>query len=134
MITENIPCPSCGQVVAVIAPDEATEEELSALALISCDCIDGRTASRLKMQADEAKLNIEELCRTDDEIFEPVEEESIITFLYRAVDLIAAKKISGVGVNLGGNSKIQINLGGKDQIKVKRTLNVSEQLEAKSRL
>lgn len=134
MIEKNLICPSCGQIVFCQVPDYATEEELNAIALITCDCPEGRTAKRLKEQADEAKLNIEDLCHSNDEIFEPVEDESIITFLYNTVDLIAEKKISKVSVNLVGNSKIQISLGGKDQINVKRTLNVSAQLEAKSRL
>lgn len=134
MIADYAACPSCGQVHTIHFDEKTTEEERNAIALITCDCPEGRTAKRLKEQADEAKLNIEDLCHSNDEIFEPVEDESIITFLYNTVDLIAEKKISKVSVNLGGNSKIQISLGGKDQINVKRTLNVSAQLEAKSRL
>ena len=133
-MTEMIPCPACGQIVNIEAPNDADENTLSAIALYNCNCDESRIAVRLKEQADEAKLNIEDLCQSDDEIFEPVGDQSIVSFLFESVDLIAEKKISKVSVSLGGNSKIQISLGGKDQINVKRTLNVSAQLKAKSRL
>lgn len=134
MKTEMIPCPACGQAVICEVNEDTTEEVKRTLALFKCDCDESRIARRLKEQADEAKLNIEDLCRSDDGMFEPVQDSGLIDFLFKAVDLIAAKTIPGVSVNLGGNSRLQITLGGKDQIKVKRTLNISAQLEANSRL
>ena len=133
-MTKHIPCPLCGQIVILDIPEGTDEEQYSALALYNCNCDASRIAVRLKEQADEAKLNIEDLCRSDDGMFEPVQDTEIIDFMFIAIDLIAAKKIPGVSIKLGGNSRINISLGGKDQINVKRSLNISEQKEAKSRL
>lgn len=134
-MTKTVPCPSCGQAIILEMSEDIDDVQvLQMAAFLQCNCPEARTARMKKQQADEAKLNIEELCSSSNDIFEPIEDKEAIDFMFRAVDLISNGKFSGIGINLGGNSRIQISLGGKEQIKVKRTLNVSAQLEANSKI
>lgn len=64
----------------------------------------------------------------------PIESEDVHTILKMAVELVSKGTIFDLTVRVSGGGTVKISAGTKGQIKVKRTVGFSEQLEANQKL
>lgn len=106
-------CHYCGQVYQFETDGRATEEQLDAMALAKCDCLDAQIIRRKIKTADKAKKKMEEL-------FEgKFQEEREI--LCKAVDLIVADKITKAAIATGNGIKMSVGINAKGNIKTEIT-------------
>ncbi|MBQ8574808.1 MAG: hypothetical protein IJ447_02025 [Clostridia bacterium] len=137
-MTREVPCPSCGQLVICTVPDDNnyTEKEYQQHALSICTCPMGRKVRATEAQIAEAQDNINMLCGEGAEgnSMTPIESEDVHTILKMAVKLVSKGTIFDLTVRVSGGGTVKISAGTKGQIKVKRTVGFSEQLEANQKL
>lgn len=137
-MTKELPCPSCGQLVIcrVSADKELTEQEEKELALSVCSCPAGKRRRAEQAQIAEAQDNINMLCGegAEENNMTPIENQDVHNILYKAAELVAKGEIFDLSVKVSGGGIVKISTGPKGQIKVKRTVGFSEQLEANQKI
>lgn len=129
MITDYYPCPFCGQVNRISFNEELTEAEKESRAIQSCDCHEARKNRHKEMQIEEAYNNINYLCSGDNGM-RAIEDTATIQILKDIVKGISDNNIYSATIKVVGSGTFNISVGSKNQIKVKRTVGFSEQLEA----
>lgn len=133
-MTTELPCPSCGQLVMcrVPADEELTEQGEKDLVLSVCSCPAARLDRAEKAQIAEAQDNINMLCGegAEENSMQPIECQDVHDIMNKAAELVAKGKIFELTVKVSGCGTVKISAGTKGQIKVKRTVGFSEQLEA----
>lgn len=88
------------------------------------------------MQIEEAKENIEELCGNGaaKNGMQPIECERIMDILKEAAELVSDGEIFNLAIKVSGGGTVTVSAGSKGQIKVKRSVGFTEQLEANQKL
>lgn len=106
-------CHYCGQIYQFETDGRMTEEQLDAMALAKCDCIDAQIIQKKMKTADKAKKKMEELFEGN------FQDERKI--LCRAVDLIVDDKITKAAIATGNGIKISVGINAKGNIKTEIT-------------
>lgn len=130
----TVTCPECGQLLnAAVSPELVGNEKTEAeAALAVCQCPAARKFRAIKRQISEAQCNIRQLCGEASQRYglEPMEDDEIYSVLDEIIELAGGGKILDAAVKLSGLGTIKIKKGAKEQIKVSRTLGITETLEA----
>lgn len=106
-------CHYCGQIYQFETDGRMTEEQLDAMALAKCDCIDAQIIQKKMKTADKAKKKMEELFEGN------FQDERKI--LCRAVDLIVDDKNTKAAIATGNGIKISVGINAKGNIKTEIT-------------
>ncbi len=72
LVKQSAPCPMCGQVVMVDAPEGTSEQELMALAVEKCDCYEAVKMRKTKERMQKVKEWVTEKFGDDDEMLQVI--------------------------------------------------------------
>lgn len=113
-------CKFCGQISAGTVDGASTQAEADEIATEDCNCYDAKEYVRLKKQKVRAKTFVNEIFGTDSKEWEATAEKELITFLHKAVDLVADNRLKSVQATIPGVGSARISMNNKNGIVVER--------------
>ena len=113
-------CKFCGQISAGTVDGAETQAEADETATEDCRCYEAQEYVRLKKQKVRAKSLVNQIFGNDSEGFESTAEKELITFLHKAVDLVADQRLKSISATIPNVGLAKIFMNSKDGIVVER--------------
>ncbi len=120
-------CRFCGQMGTAKGEPGWEREQVNEAVTCCCQCSDAREYARQKEQIEKAKRRVREVFGTG--AGEKALDIEIVESLYLFVDMLAARKLQAVTMDLGGGLKAAVARTAKGNIKVERTEIVKAKFE-----
>ncbi|WP_114295857.1 hypothetical protein [Anaerobacterium chartisolvens] len=125
-------CRYCSEAIIANYPEDATEEEKTALATSLCSCSWAKREVGRKREIERAKERVQQLFGTDAKKvgFEPIAKEEIHNLLNGLIELISNDIIKGGAIQIDGITKAKISVSAKGKINIERVQTTKYKLEA----